>query len=109
MLAKLANQQLTAQPPPDAVIILGRSFRWMKKVPREMLMFRYPGMPGFYYFENGPQNLFPDSLGHLAKSLDGKIYRISTPHDLGNAIQKMLEQVREAGRNTGTSPPHQGQ
>ncbi|MGA8183581.1 MAG: hypothetical protein WB819_08050 [Terriglobia bacterium] len=95
MLAKLANQQLTAQPPPDAVIILGRSFRWMKKVPREMLMFRYPGMPGFYYFENGPQNLFPDSLGHLAKSLDGKIYRISTPHDLGNAIQKMLAELKE--------------
>ncbi len=95
MLAKLASQQLTAQPPPDAVIILGRSFRWMKKVPREMLMFRYPGMPGFFYFENGPQNLFPDSLGHLAKSLDGKIYRISTPHDLGNAIQKMLAELKE--------------
>jgi hypothetical protein len=95
MLAKLANQQLTAQPPPDAVIILGRSFHWMKKVPREMLMFRYPGMPGFFYFENGPQNLFPDSLGHIAKSLGGKIYRISTPHDLGNAIQKMLAELKE--------------
>jgi hypothetical protein len=96
MLAKLANQQLTAQPPPDAVIILGRSFHWMKKVPREMLMFRYPGMPGFFYFENGPENLFPDSLGHLAKSLGGKIYRISTPQDLGNAIRKMLAELKEA-------------
>ena len=97
MLATLANQQLSAKPPPDAVIILGRSFRWMKKVPREMLMFRYPGMPGFFYFENGPQNLFPDSLGYLAKSLGGKIYRITTPHDLGNAIQKMLAELKESG------------
>jgi len=96
MLAKLASQQLTAQPPPDAVIILGRSFHWMKKVPREMLMFPYPGRPGFFYFENGPENLFPDSLGHLAKSLGGKIYRISTPQDLGNAIQKMLAELKEA-------------
>jgi hypothetical protein len=108
MLAKLANQQLTAKPPPDAVIILGRSFRWVEKIPREMLMFRYPGMPGFFYFENGPRNLFPDSLGYLAKSFGGKIYKINTPHDLGSAIRKMLEQVREAGRNAGTSPPHQG-
>jgi len=94
MLATLTNRQLTAQPPPDAVIILGRSYRWMKKLPREMLMFHYQGMPRFYYFENGPENLFPDSLGFLTKSLGGKIYRISTPHDLGTAIQKMLAQLR---------------
>ncbi len=99
MLTALANQQLTAQPPPDAVIIIGRSFRYMKKLPREMLMFRYEGMPGFFYFENGPENLFPDSLGFLIKSLKGKIYRVSTPHDLGTAIEKMLAQVRETGRS----------
>ncbi len=99
MLTTLANQQLTAQPPPDAVIILGRSFRYMKKLPREMLMFRYERMPGFFYFENGPDNLFPDSLGFLIKSLKGKIYRVSTPHDLSTAIEKMLAQVRETGRS----------
>ena len=103
MLTKLANQQLTAQPPPDAVIIFGRSFRWIRKVPREMLMFPYPGMPGFFYFENGPDNLFPDSLGFLIKSLKGKIYRVSTPHDLGAAIEKMLAQVGEPGRSGETN------
>jgi hypothetical protein len=107
MLATLANQQLTAQPPPDAVIILGRSFRWVKKVPGDMLMFRYEGMPGFFYFENEPQNLFPDSLGSLTKALGGKIYRISTPHDLGTAIQKMLAQLKEADSNAGANPSHQ--
>jgi len=109
MLAKLANQQMSAKPPPDAVIILGRSFRWVKKVPREMLMFRYPGMPGFFYFENGPRNLFPDSLGYLAKSLGGKIYRINTPHDLASAIRKMLAKLKEAGKNAGTGLPGQGE
>jgi hypothetical protein len=104
MLAKLADEQLTAKPPPDVVIILGRSFRWVRKTPREMLMFPYPGMPGFFYFENGPQNLFPDSLGYLTKSLKGKIYRIGTPHELGNAIQKMLAEVKESGERTETSP-----
>jgi hypothetical protein len=108
MLAKLANEQLAARPPPDAVIILGRSFRWVRKTPREMLMFPYAGMPGFFYFENGPQNLFPDSLGYLTKSLKGKIYRISSPHELGNAIQKMLAEVKESGERTETSPSRQG-
>jgi hypothetical protein len=108
MLATLTNQQLNAQPPPDAVIILGRSFRWVERIPREMLMFPYPGMPGFFYFENGPRNLFPDSLGYLTKSFKGKIYRISTPHDLGSAIQKMLAQLRESNRDSETTPPRQG-
>ena len=101
MLARLTNQQLSAKPPPDAVIILGRSFRWVNKIPREMLMSHYPGMPEFFYFENGPQNLFLDSLGYFAKSLGGKIYRINTPHDLGNAIRKMLAELKESDRNGG--------
>lgn len=107
MVVGLVNQQFTAQPPPDAVIILGRSFRWVKKVPRDMLMFRYEGMPKVFYFENGPQNLFPDSLGSLTKVLGGKIYRISTPHDLGAAIQKMLAQLGKPGGKAGfaSSPP----
>ncbi|HXH50807.1 MAG TPA: hypothetical protein VNM47_15800 [Terriglobia bacterium] len=100
MLARLANEQLSAKPPPDAVIILGRSFRWVRKVPREMLMFPYPGMPGFFYFENGPQNLFPDSLGLFTKGLGGKTYRITTPHDLGIAIERMLQQLREAKKSS---------
>jgi hypothetical protein len=108
MLAKLANEQLAAKPPPDAVIILGRSFRWVRKMPREMLMIPYAGMPRFFYFENGPQNLFPDSLGYLTKSLKGKIYRISSPHELGNAIQKMLAEVKESRERSGPSPSRQG-
>jgi hypothetical protein len=108
MLARLANEQLSDKPPPDAVIILGRSFRWVRKVPREMLMFPYPGMPGFFYFENGPQNLFPDSLGLLTKALGGKTYRISTPRDLGIAIEKMLQQVREAGQSSRSTLTHMG-
>jgi hypothetical protein len=103
MLTTLANQQLTAQPPPDAVIILGRSFRYVRKLPREMMMFHYEGMPGFFYFENGPDNLFPDSLSFLIKSLKGKTYRVSTPHDLSAAIEKMLAHVQEAGPNGETN------
>lgn len=108
MLATLTNRQLTAQPPPDAVIILGRSFRWMKKVPKGMLMFHYEGMPRFFYFENGPENLFPDSLGFLTKTLGGKIYRVSTPHDLGMAIQKMLAQLRGPEHTVAASQSQQG-
>jgi len=106
MLARLTNEQLTAQPPPDAVIILGRSFRWVSNAPRELWMFPYLQMPQFFYFENGPQNLFPDSLGFLAKSVKGKIYRISTPHDLGDAIEKMLGELGETRRPAETTPIH---
>jgi len=103
MLARLTNRQLTAKPPPDAVIFLGRSFLWVKKLPREMLMFHYEGMPEFFYFENGPDNIFSDSLGKLTKSLRGKIYRINTPDDLGKAIQKMLAQLQPATVSKKTS------
>jgi hypothetical protein len=106
MLARLTNEQLSSQPPPDAVIILGRSFRWVNKVPRELWMFPYPQMPPFFYFENGPQNLFPDSLGFLTKTVKGKIFRISTPHDLGSAIQKMLAELKETRHPAGTIPIH---
>ncbi len=109
MLATLMNQQLATNPPPDAVIILGRSFRWVRKLPRDMLMFHYEGMSQIFYFENGPQNLFPDSLGFLTKTLRGKIYRISTPHDLGAAIQKMLAQLREGDSNAAISPSRHDQ
>ena len=102
MLARLTNEQLTSQPPPDAVIILGRSFRWVSNVPPEMWMFPYLEMPRFFYFENGPQHLFLDSLGLLASSVDGKVYRINTPHDLASAIQKMLGQLKESGHDVGS-------
>lgn len=95
-LARLANRQVTADSPPDAVIFLGRTARWTHKVPKRLLAPRETERPQFFYFENGPWNLFPDALGHITKSLGGKVFRISTPHDLGRAIHKMLAQVKQA-------------
>ncbi|MEJ2008617.1 MAG: hypothetical protein P8Z30_10765 [Acidobacteriota bacterium] len=98
-LAGLANQQIAADPMPDAVIFLGRTVAWTHKVPQKLLSSRETEKPRFFYFENGPWNLFPDALGYLTKSLGGKIYRINTPHDLGKAIQNMLAQLRQTGPN----------
>jgi len=51
---------------------------------------------------------FPRLVGVTDKSSRREIYRISTPHDLGAAIQKMLAQLGEPGGKAGSAPSHPG-
>lgn len=95
-LTNLANQELTAVDPSDAVILLGPNSR-IDANTRPELLTRKPGSPPFFYFEYIPWagSAFPDSIQDLTKALDGKTFQIHSPAELDQAIQKMLTQLKQ--------------
>ncbi len=93
MLADLTNQELIAPEPSDAVIFLGPSTRWWQKISNEMLKPRETRQPRFFYFEYASSEL-PDAIGYLTKARDGTVFKIHSPHELGQAIEKMLAQLK---------------
>ncbi|MGD0697587.1 MAG: hypothetical protein ABSB82_22420 [Terriglobia bacterium] len=93
MLADLTNQELIAPEPSDAVIFLGPSTRRGQKIPKEMLKPRETRQPRFFYFEYASTE-FPDAIGYLTKARDGTVFKIHSPHELGQAIEKMLAQLK---------------
>ena len=98
MLSEYTNQELIAADPSDAVIILGPRTRYFTGMPRGMLKARETPNPHFCYFEYYPgyfhRSDYPDTLSSLTKRLDGTVYEISSPADLGRSIQKMLARVQ---------------
>jgi hypothetical protein len=95
-LTSIANHELTADDPPDAVIFLGPSARSTAGTRPELLA-RKPGSPPFFYFEYIPWagRAFPDALQNLVQALEGKIFQIHGPAELDQAIQKMLTQLKQ--------------
>jgi hypothetical protein len=104
LLADLANQEIKAAQPADAVILLGPRILLDQKTSSEMLDDHGPEAPKFFYFEFFPflGAEFPDALHNLTKALHGTVYQIHSPAELGKGIHKMLSQVRIA---TPASPP----
>lgn len=91
-LLRLAQEQISATSPPDAVIFLGPAThsneRSLKPLPE-------PPRPHFFYFEfhsYGP--LFPDRIDRLVKHLRGEVFPFSSAEELAQAIQKVLAQVK---------------
>jgi hypothetical protein len=96
-LSTLANQELAADHPSDAVIFLGPNARMDANVDPALLTARKPGSPPFFYFEYFPWagGAFPDSIQHLMKAADGRTFQIHSPAELDQAIQKMLAQLKQ--------------
>ncbi len=96
MLWNLANVELRADDPPDAVVILGPATRSHMKVEKAKLPLRETSNPQFFYFEYSHLlgNPFPDSMGDLAKSLGGRAFIFHSPQELAQDIQKMLTKLR---------------
>lgn len=90
-LLRLAQEQISAKDPSDAVVFLGP----LTAVDQNPLMqLSEPASPRFFYFEfHGVGTHFPDSIEHLTKDLHGSVFRISSANDLASAIQKMLAQL----------------
>jgi hypothetical protein len=97
MLWRLASQELRADDPQDAVIILGPATRTQMKIEKAKLRPRETPNPQFFYFEysnnwfGGP---FPDSMGTLAKALGGTAFIFHSPQELAQDIQKMLRKLK---------------
>lgn len=98
LLARLSNQEVAAPDRSDVVIFLGPATLWDGKVPQEMLKSSETASPRFVYFEYFPQwrggREFADSIEYLTKARQGTVFKIHSPGELAQAIQKMLRQRR---------------
>ncbi|MGE5326477.1 MAG: hypothetical protein ACM3NO_05520, partial [Deltaproteobacteria bacterium] len=102
-LTSMINQEVRASTPSDAVVFLGRSNRWMSKLPQAMVKPSESDKPKFFAFQyqvpnfcNPPASCddWPDATAYLAKALGGTLYKIYSPRDLGKATRDMVEKVR---------------
>ncbi|HEY6185309.1 MAG TPA: hypothetical protein VIW67_23930 [Terriglobales bacterium] len=104
-LVRLANQQTSAKNPSDVVVFLGPNGHFLDKVPSETR--DDPDVaPRFFYFEYYPWMgaEFSDSIDYLTRGMHGTVYKIHSADQLGQAIQKMQEKMKQAPDNAGISP-----
>jgi hypothetical protein len=98
LLADLANQEVRAETPSDAVIFLGPGTHFYDKIPRENLKARETAQPTFFYFEYFPYwrigQEFPDSVEHMTHAERGSVFHIHSPGELAQAIGKMLQALK---------------
>ena len=98
LLAGLSNQEVIAHDPSDVVVFLGPATAQYRKMPQEMLKPREATNPRFFYFEYYPSwrggREFADSIEHLTKARQGTVFKIHSPGELAQDIQKMLKQQK---------------
>jgi len=106
LLTRLANGENSDPEASDLVILLGPHTRYTQKIPSERLQ---PSVapssrgPKFFYLEYMPVWLrgaeFADNVEQLTKAFGGKSFKIYSPADLANAIQKLVAEVRTSERS----------
>jgi len=96
-LAALADKELAAAGPSDAVIFLGPNSRPAGKTPAKMIPEKTAGATQFFYFQYFPWAgaVFPDAIERLTKALNGKVFTIHSPAELEQAIHRMLAQLKQ--------------
>jgi len=106
LLTRLANGENNDPQASDLVILLGPHTRYTQKIPSEQLQPNLPPnsrAPKFFYLEYIPVWLrgaeFADNIEQLTKAFGGKSFKIYSPADLANAIQKLVAEVRTAERS----------
>jgi len=78
----------------NAVVFLGPSLRLEDKIPPELLANQKPTPPLFcvtYYPEIGVE--LSDSVHHLTTALKGKVFRIHSPSDLAQNLEKLQREI----------------
>lgn len=98
-LAELIQQELGAEPAPDAVIFAGPKVLLEKNVPEESLaLLRQVGFPIFYMNYNlyPRENPWRDAIGHAVRLLKGVEYTITRPRDLWFAVTDVVTQIAKA-------------
>lgn len=95
-LAKLTNRELSAGRA-DAIIFLGPNARMDAKSSAAVLTDRKPASPPLFYFEYfpWPGAEFPDAIQSIVKAADGSTFKIHSPAQLDQGIQKMLHQLHQ--------------
>ena len=94
LLWQLTQEQLSAQHPADAVLFLGPTTHFDEKIPKELIQ-KTEGGSQIFYFEYFPWRYdFPDAIERLTRDLHGTVFKIHSPGELGQSIQKMLAQTK---------------
>jgi hypothetical protein len=105
MLARLSQEELNRNLPSDAVIFLGPSCRFDKKVSKEALKTLEADGRRFFYLEYFPGFMrggeFPDAIHLLTRDLHGTVFPIHSAPELASSVQRMLSQIRPLDRNLG--------
>ncbi len=103
LLVGLLQGEIQSEEPSNAVVFLGPTLRLEDKIPAELLLgYRRQALPLFcvtYYPRVGAD--FPDSIQHLTTALKGKVFRIHSPSELAQNLQKLQREIKgDAGART---------
>lgn len=95
LLLGLLNEEAHAEPPANAVVFLGPMLRLTEKIPAEMLVPYQTQTPRLfcvaYYPRLGAD--FPDSIQYLTTALKGKVFRIHSPAELAQNLEKLRHEI----------------
>jgi hypothetical protein len=105
-LVRLAHEQMAAKEPSDAVVFLGPSTHFWDKIPGEIKE-TPEGAPHFFYLEYYPRMGvdFPDSIDFLTHGMHGTVYKIHSADQLGEAIQKMMDKMKQTQPSAAVALP----
>jgi len=99
LLIGLLNDEAQAEDRPDALVILGPTIRLADKAPGELLTSaKTASLPLFcvaYYPWIGAD--FPDSVQYVTNAFGGKVYRIHSPSELAQNLEKLKREMSSAG------------
>lgn len=101
-LSQLIQQELRADPPPDALIFAGPKVLLEKNVPEENLaMLGEVSFPLFYLNYNlyPRENPWRDAIGNAVRFFKGVEYTISRPRDLWFAVTNVVSQIAKFKRD----------
>jgi hypothetical protein len=103
-LVRLANEQTSAKDPSDVVVFLGPNSHFDGKVSTENRD-NLNTPPHFFYLEYYPWMGadFSDSIDSLTRGMHGTVYKIHSADQLGQAIQKMFEQMKQTSKTSASS------
>jgi hypothetical protein len=108
LLLRLLKEETHADQPSQALVFLGPLLRLAEKAPPEMLVGYQPSeLPLFcvtYYPRVGSD--FPDSLQDFTKALKGRVFRIHSPSELAQNLEKLQRAIEGDGtaKTARTSP-----
>ncbi len=91
LLVQLANRELAAANPPDAIIVMGPNSWNSNKVAAERLEKSTLSPPIFYIRHDLFPAMFPfrDTVEELTRAAGGKVFTVRGPKDLAEAMRKI--------------------
>jgi hypothetical protein len=95
LLIGLLKEEVEAERPADAIVFLGPTLRLEEKIPAEMLVSHAPQTPRLFcvaYYPNIGAD-FPDSIQLLTTALKGKVFRIHSPAELAQNLEKLQREI----------------